>query len=193
MQETFSPEQSIRLIHSMIDKTKANISVNRFYFLLWGWIAFIGILSQFVLKVVLLYEHHYLVWLITFAGLFATVYHSWKRRGIGHVRTYIGESMSYLWTGMGISFFVLCFIMTNVGWQHAWPFFILFYGLGTFVSGKILRFTPLVVGGIINWVLACAATFFPFDYQLLFAAAAILSSYLIPGYMIQTENKNSYA
>ena len=96
--------------------------------------------------------------------------------------------------GMGISFFVLSFIMTSgVGWQHAWPFFILFYGLGTFVSGKILRFKPLIVGGIINWILACAASFFPFDYQLLFAAAAILISYLVPGYMIQSEKKSSYA
>src|SRR5438309_2726700 len=97
--------------------------------------------------------------------------------------------MGYLWTGMAASFFVLSFIITFIqindsGWMYCYPFFILLYGLGTFVSGKILQFTPLVVGGVINWALACAAVFFSFDYQLLFAAAAILTSYIIPGHLI---------
>lgn len=73
------------------------------------------------------------------------------------------------------------------GWANGYPFFILFYGLGTFISGKLLQFTPLVIGGIFNWVLAIACVFVPFDYQLLLAAAAILTSYIIPGYLIKTE------
>jgi len=64
-------------------------------------------------------------------------------------------------------------------------FFIVFYGLGTFVSGKILRFRPFVIGGIINWLLAGAAVFFSFDYQMLFGAAAIAISYLIPAYLLK--------
>lgn len=68
MEDNFSPQQSLQLIQSMIDKTKENISYNRVYFLMWGWISFIGITGQFVLKVVLQYPHHYLIWLITFVG-----------------------------------------------------------------------------------------------------------------------------
>lgn len=102
--------------------------------------------------------------------------------------------MGYLWSGMAVSFFVLSFIINFLqtdknGWLYCYPFFILMYGLGTFVSGKILQFRPLVVGGIINWILACIAVFFDFDYQMLFAAAAILTSYLIPGYMIKSVRK----
>jgi hypothetical protein len=107
------------------------------------------------------------------------------------VKTYVGESMSYVWTGIGISFFVLSFIITNTkgGWINAWPFFILFYGLGTFVSGKILKFAPLVIGGVFNWLLAIASIYVDFDYQLLIAAAAILTSYIIPGHLLGL-NKN---
>ena len=94
--------------------------------------------------------------------------------------------MSYLWTGVGISFFILSIIVSNTeqGWAMSYPFFIMFYGLGTFVSGKILQFRPLVIGGIFNWALAIACIFVPFDYQLLVAAAAILTSYIIPGYLL---------
>jgi len=197
MQEDLSPQQSLQLIQAMIDKTKANISYNRIYFLLWGWLSFTGIIGQFLLKVVFHYKHHYAVWLITLVGIVASVWYTKKSSNKRRVRTYIGEAMGYLWTGMGISFFVLSFIITfmqvdKTGWLYCYPFFILLYGLGTFVSGKILQFKPLVIGGIINWFLACAAVFFDFDYQLLFAAGAILTSYIIPGYLIHTKKEESY-
>lgn len=192
MQENFSPRQSLLLIQSMIDKTKADISENRFYFLLWGWIAFTGIMGQFFLKVVLQYRHHYVIWLITIVGVIITMLHSKRARGKSRVRTYVGDNMSYLWSGMGVSFFVLSFIFSFVpvsptGWAICYPFFIMLYGLGTFVSGRLLQFQPLVIGGMVNWVLACVTVFFSFDYQMLFAAAAVLTSYLIPGYMIKSE------
>ena len=194
--ENFSPQQSLRLIESMIAKTKANLSDNRFYFLLWGWVAFAGIMGQFILKVVFQYRHHYIIWLITFVAVFISILHGKKNRNKTKVQTYIGANMSYLWTGMGISFFILCFILTfmpaeRTGWLVSYPFFILLYGLGTFVSGKLLQFKPLIIGGIINWFLACIAVFFSFDFQMLFAAVAVVASYIIPGYLLKPKNSQN--
>ena len=88
--------------------------------------------------------------------------------------------MKHLWMGIGISFFVLSLVITNTpgGWLIAYPFFILFYGLGTFISGMFLKFRPLVIG-----------VFLPYDYQILIAAIAILTSYIIPGHIIQSNRK----
>ncbi len=193
MEDNFSPQDSLQLIHSMISKTKANLRENRIYFLLWGWVSFIAIISQFILKVVLHYEHHYLVWLATIPAVIITIVYSMRTQKSHAVKTYVGESMSNLWTGIGISFFILSLIISSSkgGWNNAWPFFILFYGLGTFISGRILQFSPLVIGGIFNWALAIASIYVDFDYQLLLAAAAILTSYIIPGYLLGT-NKNNY-
>ncbi len=196
MQEDLSPQQSLQLIQSMIDKTKENISYNRIYFLLWGWLSFIGITGQFFLKVVLEYKHHYAIWLITLVGVIVSVRYSIKSRNKQIVRTYIGDAMGFLWTGMGISFFILSFILTfmpaeHTGWLVSYPFFILLYGLGTFVSGKLLQFKPLITGGIINWLLACIAVIFSFDFQMLFAAAAVVASYIIPGYLLKTKNTDN--
>jgi hypothetical protein len=191
MEDNFSPQQSLSLIQDMISKTKSNLSENSIYFLLWGWITFIAILGQFLLKVVLSYEHHYLVWLLTIPTAIVSFIYSARRHNKHKVRTYIGESMSYLWTGIGISIFILCMVITktNGGWNNAWPFFILMYGLGTFVSGMILKFKPLVIGGIFCWMLTIISLFLAFDYQLLMAAAAILSSYIIPGHLLSAINK----
>lgn len=190
MDKNLSPAESLALIQSMIDKTKENISENRMYFLLWGWVIFGAVLLQFVLKTIVHYQHHYMVWLAIIPAAIATAILS-RRKGQAHYSTWIGDSMGYFWMGIGISFFVLSFIISSIpsGWLHAYPFFILFYGLGTFVSGKILKFRPLVIGGIINWVLAGLCTFVEYDYQLLITALAILCSYIIPGYLIRNENE----
>lgn len=187
MEENFTPQQSLQLIQSMIGKAKARLSANSIYFLLWGWVTFAAIIGQFLLKVVFQYKHHYLVWFITIPTAILSIVYTGRTHTRRPVKTYVGESMGYVWTGIGISFCVLSVIITNSdgGWAKAWPFFILFYGLGTFISGKILEFTPLVVGGILNWVLAITCLYVEFDYQLLVAAAAILTSYIIPGHMLR--------
>ena len=82
-------------------------------------------LGQFFLKVVMDYKHHYLVWILTIPAVIITVIHSARKYRNGAARTYIGESMSYLWTGIGISFFVLSVIITSnkTGWVYSYPFF----------------------------------------------------------------------
>jgi hypothetical protein len=186
MEENFSPQQSLQLIDSMIRKVRSDIGANRFYFLFWGWLTFLAILTQFVLKVVVGYRHHYLVWLAIIPAVIITIVRSGKAQRRDY-STYLGDSMKFLWMGIGISFFVLSIIIsyTKGGCLIAYPFFILFYGLGTFVSGMFLKFRPLIIGGVFNWVLACICVFLPYDYQLLIAAVAILTSYIIPGHIIQ--------
>jgi hypothetical protein len=186
--KNFSPQESLLLIQSMINKTKENLGQGGFHLLLWGWLTFAAILGQYVLKVIFNYRHHYIVFLLTFIGIGVSLMYSRKRKE-KYVRTYVGESMKNLWIGLGISFFILSFLFANIegGWFFCYPFFILLYGLGTFVSGMILRFRPLIIGGIFNWILSMASVFFDFDNQMLFAAAALLTSYIIPGHLLSSK------
>ncbi len=189
-EEKFSAEQSLRLIQSMISKTKKDMSDNSIYFLVWGWITFIGCTGQFMLKHIVEYEHHYQVWFLVIIGVVFSIWQGNKDGKKQIVRTYTGESMKYLWMGMGISFFVLSMILTKIGWGTViFPFFIMLYGLGTFISGCLLHFRPLVIGGIIAWLLAIGAAWVNYDYQMLFGAAAILVSYIIPAYLLRYRNK----
>lgn len=189
-EEKFSPEQSLQLIHSMISKTKQNMSDNSIYFLVWGWLTFIACTGQFVLKNILRYEKHYLVWLIIIFGILFSIYQGRKEERTIKVKTFVDDSMKHLWAGMTVCFFVLGMILTRLGWgTPIFPFFIMLYGLGTFVSGSIIKFRPLIIGGIMAWALAIGAAFVEYDYQMLFGAAAILISYIIPAYLLRFKNK----
>ena len=189
-EEKFSPEESLRLIQSMISKTKQDMSDNSIYFLVWGWLTFIACTGQFVLKHIYKYEKHYIVWAVIIIGILFSIYQGRKDEKTMKAKTYVDESIKHLWAGMAISFFVLGMILIKLGWGTSiFPFYIMLYGLGTFVSGSIIQFRPLIIGGLIPWALAIGATFASYDYQMLFGAAAILISYIIPAYMLRTRNK----
>lgn len=190
-QESFSPEDSLRLIQSMINKTKQDISGKSHYFLVWGWLTFVCCIGQFILKHIVGYEKHYYVWMLILLGAAYSLYRGIRDKRNQPVQTYIGESMRHLWTGMGITYFVTSMVLTKIGWETSvFPFFIILYALGTFISGSFLKFRPLIVGGIIAWVLAIVAVNVSYDYQMLAAAAAILFSYIIPAYILQARRNN---
>jgi len=186
--EHFSPEESLKVIDSMLQKTRNEIKGNDIYFLMWGWLTFVCCTSQFLLKRVFDYPKHYLVWWLTLVGVAMSVIITIKQGKQKRVQTYIDESMGFLWTGMGISFFVLSMILSKVGWDKpVFPFFIMLYGLGTFISGCLLRFRPFITGGIIAWIIAIGSIYLDYDYQILCGGVAIFVSYIIPAYMLRAK------
>ena len=187
--QSFSPLESLQVIRTMIDKTRHDISLQSPYFLLWGWFTFAGCIGQFLLHVVFEYKHHYFVWFITIPCILISRYMSSRNKSRAMAKTYVNESMTFVWTGIGLSVVVLSILFIKLGFQYCFPFFILFYGMGAFISGKILHFQPLIVGGIISWCLAALAIWVDFDFQALFAAASVLFSYIIPGYLIARNPK----
>jgi hypothetical protein len=191
--DNFSPHESLQLIRDMIDKTRSNISSQSHYFLLWGWCTLAACLGQFVLNTVFRYEKHYLVWLITIPCIIVNTWFTIRDRKSIRVKTYIDDNMEFLWTGVGVSFFVVSMIFVKLGWENCYPFYIMLYGLGSFVTGRILQFKPFLIGGIISWCLAVTSIWFSFEYQPLFACGALLCTYIIPGHLFRRVERRSNA
>ncbi len=184
---TFSPEESLQLIQSMISKTKGAVADDSFYFLMWGWLVFSCCLGEFILKLYFQYPYHYAVWwLMPLGGVISVIYGS-RQSKIQQMKTFVEESVDFLWIGLALAFVALVSInIASDQWQHAFTYFILLYAIGTFITGKLIRFRPLVTGGLINFVLAIIASKYNFDYQLLIGALAILISYIIPGHLLRS-------
>ena len=64
------------------------------------------------------------------------------------------------------------------------PFILTITGLGTFVSGTILKFKPLTWGGLLFWIAAIGASFVAPINQLLINGIAIFIGYIIPGILL---------
>lgn len=181
----FSAEESLQLITSMINKTKNAVAVDSFYFLFWGWLVFVSCVAQYLLIELEIRNSHY-VWITMPLGGVVSAFYSIRVTRNARTKTFLDEALSFIWIALAIAFFVLVYIHMVAGtWENSFTYYILLYGVGTLASGQLLRFKPLIIGGIINFALALACVHFTYKYQLLFGAAAIFTSYVIPGHLIR--------
>ena len=59
-----------------------------------------------------------------------------------------------------------------------------------FLTGVIVRFKPLIIGGIACWILCIISTFIKnYDYQFLLIPVAMLVAWIIPGYELRSKYK----
>ena len=71
-----------------------------------------------------------------------------------------------------------------VGWAVVHPLLLVLYGLSTWVAGRVLRFRPLLLGGVACGILGLIAALVPAGTQLLLVAGAMLASYVVPGCLL---------
>ena len=64
-------------------------------------------------------------------------------------------------------------------------FVLLIAGIGTVVSGLIMKFNPLTISGVLFFVFAIASIFVDKSTILLINTIAILTGYLIPAYLLK--------
>jgi hypothetical protein len=189
----FSPEQSLRLITSMIETTKNSINDNSIYFLLWGWGILAACAVQYYMKAILNSPYHGMAWLIIPALVIAQIFLVFKKRSKQRVKTFISDASSYLWTGVGFSYFAMVFIFAKIGWEYCFPIYIIFYAIGTYVSGCLIKFKPLIIGGLICFPLAAITAYLDFESRIVMLALAILVSYIIPGHLLRAKYKKQQA
>ncbi|MEL6674118.1 MAG: hypothetical protein AAFR61_18075 [Bacteroidota bacterium] len=184
------PQASLDIIRDMIQTARGALKDNGQYLLLWGWLVLIASLAHFVLLVPLEIRNglESLPWLgLPLIGLPMTYRIRQKHQQSAQVQTHLGRVIAQNWTGIGVCFLLILGVALAglIDFQVAYPLFIMLYGLGTFLSGQIVRFRPLMWGGIGSWLICIGAFFVPFAYQLLLIALSIVISYLIPGYMLK--------
>ncbi len=179
-----SKEESLKLITDMIGQAKRNFAQGgSFYFLLWGWVVMLANLGHYILGMVG-YEHPYIVWVATLpAGIISMVYGAKKGRN-AQVKSHLDRMYGYIWLGVFISVLIILFFMGNVNYNVN-AIILTFAGLGTFLSGLMLRFSPLVMGGAALWVASILAFYMPVNDQYLIGAIGIIAGYLIPGYLLR--------
>lgn len=185
--ENFSEQNSLQFIQSMINRAKNKFTENGTLYLLWGFTVLLCCLLQFVLSYFFKYAQSYIVWSLTWlAVIYQLIYLSRRKKNL-HVKTYTEEIMNFVWLTFIFSLFLIVFIL----WYYQLlycinPLLLVLYGIPTFLSGIILKFRPLIVGGVCCWVFAVFSVFVDNAFHSVFIAAAVIIAWIIPGYMLRT-------
>ena len=185
-------EKQLKIIEEMIASAKVKASEGSIYYLIWGWLVLIAASCNFILLNYTSYENHWIAWpiLMALGGIISGVV-GYKQEKKTTVKTYVDRAMAYLWSAVGITLFVVLIAMIKLGPLVAYPILIFLYGIGTFVSGGILKFKPLVIGGVACWVIGSIAVYVNFSDQLILLATAIVVSYLIPGHILAARKESN--
>ncbi|MCH2215868.1 MAG: hypothetical protein MK086_11915 [Flavobacteriales bacterium] len=185
-------KESLEIIINMIDRTKENLKEQSGFYLIWGGSIFLAALVEYVLFVFYAYPHHYIVWPVSILiAVAATIFMATKMNRKKQVRTYTDKALNYLWaTWSAMLFLVLVFsAVGGISWATSYVLIIALYGMGTLISGGILNFRPLIIGGMISLAIALVSIitgwFSDFPSMLLALCASISASFLVPGYLLR--------
>ncbi|MEE4114966.1 MAG: hypothetical protein V2I37_02300 [Marinilabiliaceae bacterium] len=182
-------EESLKIITDMITKTKLNIGQSIFHLLFWGWLILICSLAEIILANFTSFEHPYYAWLLTVPGIFVSMIYGFVRGRKQTVYTYADRLNMWTWMAFMISA-ILLFIFLSRQMQNVAPFILLLAGYATFLSGIIIKFKPLIYGGISFWVFALVAYLIGDLINVIpVVPMAVLTGYLLPGYFLRKEGK----
>ena len=187
----FSHEDGLKTIYAMITSSKNTIGENYLFYLLWGYLVGLACISEYMLIRVVHYERHYMVWPVLMGlGMIVSGVLTFRRQKTSNHKTFIGNIMSYLWSGWLVSLLIIMYFATQLqNYSLILPLSMVMYGMGIFISGGVISYRPLIIGGIVSWLAALVAFFQPYNVQLLLMTATVIVSYIIPGHMLRIEAK----
>ncbi len=192
-EKNMSSEESFKIIQQMIHTAKEQYSDDSFLFLFWGWLVFAASLGHYCFAA-LGYEQAQLAWILMPLGGVFTMFYVKKQNNQRLVKSYLDQFTTQVVIAFGVCLAIILFNMNSLQ-INCYPMVLMVYGLWLFISGGILKFKPLVIGGIINWGLSLIAFHVTFDVQLLLLSVAVLLGYIIPGYLLRnrylTQQRNN--
>lgn len=202
-----SEKESLELITSMIHKAKEACHSTGITAIMWGLVIVVCSLVR-LSEIHFGYELPFDIYLLTILAVIPQIYFNIRENRSRTVKTWDELFMDGLWTGFGISIFLLVFIMFIVfrAWsggvnqveitdgftgfrlyEYNAAFFLLLYGLPTFVTGRTMRFRPMLIGGLLCWVCCIVSLFTSIKIDLLLMALSAAGAWLVPGIIMEKE------
>lgn len=182
--------ESLSIISGMINRAKNRFSETGTLYLLWGWVILFCCLAQFLSLQFFKSEKGYQIWFLTWLAVIYQFFYLAKRKKHEKVKTYTDEIIGFVWLTFAVCGFILVFILVQQkAFTNIHPAILVLYGMPTFLSGIILKFKPLIIGGICCWLLALSSPFVTPVYHLLLLAAAVIAAWIIPGYLLRAKFK----
>lgn len=187
MERELTPSESLKLIETMISQAKRSFHRQSFYFLLWGVLLIAAMLFNYVM-VVMGSDLGGFAWpAVGIGGGILSFIHGSKADRTKVVATATDRVIMWLWMGFVVTMLITLFASTDGEESKAIATIIVLTGLPTFVTGQLMRFKPLIFGGILFWFFGAVSYFAPMSVTAWLFIAAILFGYLLPGYLLKRQ------
>lgn len=208
MEKELSQKESLELITQMINKARNSFYDTGVGAIMWG--AVITIISLVKLAELSFdFELPFDIFWLSFFAIVPQIFITVRERRMRQAHSYESAATSYVWLAFGICIFLLIHINSNVfrgvselraehlrlsGQESGFHFsnyvlsyFLILYGLPTFITGTICRFRPMIWGGILCWVCCVVSVYTSIRVDLLLMAVSSFFAWFVPGLILQQQ------
>ncbi|MBK9701743.1 MAG: hypothetical protein IPO79_17110 [Flavobacteriales bacterium] len=146
METPMTPEQSLRLIESMIGQAKKSFSKLSFYFLMWGVLLTLAMFATYVLRDQPNAWGQGAPWGIAgILGGIVSAVHGARQGRREPVSNPMDGLIGWLWSSFVITMMIMI-VVSVLERRDPGAMITLLTGIPTFMTGRSLRFRPLIIG-----------------------------------------------
>lgn len=198
-------QESLRIITQMIHKAKNNFHDTGIGPILWGSVIAICSLVTWA-RIHYQFSLPFDIWLLTLVAIIPQIVITAREKKMRRAKSYDDSAIDYIWLAFGVSIFLLTHInivfinkLAQIFKEYEaavgkWPNFnlssfsaslmLLLYGFPTVITGAIMKFKPMLWGGIAGWICCVVSVYTNMQIDMLLTAFAAVVMWLIPGFIL---------
>jgi hypothetical protein len=211
-EKQLTERESLDLIAQMINKAKNVCHDTGIAAIMWGAVIAVCALVR-LSELHFGYRLPFDIYWLTFVAVIPQIYFSIREKRKRKVKAYGDAFYDYLWIGFGICIFLMIYITSSMNseWESAAEqyqkiaghstsfrlyefnssFFLLLYGLPTFVTGVSMKFKPMLWGGLLCWVCCILSIYTTIKIDLILIALSSVFAWLIPGIIMEKDYRKA--
>lgn len=195
--EEFNPEQEIRFIREMIERTRKITADSWLFLLIWGIVPILGVAGMYVLVALKKYAWIWANWIFfVVAGIaFSLVLAAKVDRQAG-LKTYAQKAAANLAYACAVAFILAGFVFPLLklySWGIISVLMSLVAGVLIFSLGGLFEWALLKWCGSLFWLGALAMVFIHENYRALLFIPLIIVGYLVPALVLLCRYKKQSA
>lgn len=177
-------QESFKIITEMIEKARNSSTGNGIGPLVWGILITFCSLETYA-QIEFNFDLSFDVWWLALIALLPQIFYAWRNKKQRNFRSHDEVVLNYVWVTFAICMFLLSHYASQFPTNHYISLAMILYGVPTFITGAIKKFTPMLVGGIICWVCSIISCHTSIKISMLLSAVSAISAWLIPGIILR--------
>ena len=179
-----STEQQIEIINSVIKSTKENLKPLSVNFIFWGFLIIAMSLFNYVFPSLFQSAQYskLLFWtVVPLIGMILTVYYNINIRKKTGYETYLSRVIKIIWGVFNLSWIYIIALSFTLKSFHPVPPILFLLGMMLIITGLIIKFKPITLGGIFLTIFTFYLNFNPGINLLLVNIIGVSLGMLVPG------------
>lgn len=177
-------QESLKIITEMINKARNSSIDNGIGPLAWGiLITFCSLVTY--AQIEFKFDFPFDIWWLALIALFPQIFYAWRRKVQRTFKSHDEVIVSYVWATFAICIFLLSHYASHIQTGHLISLCMILYGVPTFITGGVKKFSPMIIGGIICWICSYISCYTSIKIGMLLSAVSAISAWLIPGIILR--------